>query len=324
MQQDLICILGPTASGKTGAAVALAKRMNGEVLSADSVQVYRGMDIGSAKPTPEEMQGIPHHMIDCMDIDSPGFSVSAFFEMASLCIKEIQSRGKQVILAGGSGLYVNSLTRPLNFAIPADEGIREKLEKLYDLDRQRAYEQLFQVDPSTASRLHPNDKKRIVRALEVFEAGGKPLSAYGNDFQNTRENPPPFTSFRFCLTMDRALLYERINRRVDFMMEAGLLQEARRIFDAGYDPYLPAMQSIGYQQLFAHFRGTCTLDEAVEQIKMDTRRFAKRQFTWFRRDPNLVWIDVTEHCGDSEWIAEQIVKELDHISEDIHGTSHLG
>lgn len=289
----IVCILGPTACYKTECSIELAKRIGGEIVSADSVQVYIGMDIGSAKPTREEQEGIRHHMIDCVPIDTPEFSVSQYRTMATQAICEITARGHVPIVVGGSGLYLNALTYPLGFAVPRNDAIRARLFDAYDANPQSAFERLRAVDPGTAKRLHPNDKKRIVRALEVFDCSGKPLSEYGGDFQNEAEQQGPFEPLLFGLNMERTLLYERINRRVDVMMQQGLLEEARRIYDAHFDPNLPALRSIGYQQLFSYFDGERSLEEAVEQIKQDTRRFAKRQMTWFRRDLRIQWHDVT-------------------------------
>lgn len=293
--KKIVCIVGPTACHKTETSIELAKRTGGEIVSADSVQVYIGMDVGSAKPMIEERQGIPHHMIDCVPIDTPEFSVSQFRALASQAIDDILQRGKAPIVVGGSGLYVNALTFPLGFAVPRDEAVRAKMEMLYDQDAQSALDHLATTDPETAKRLHVNDKKRIVRALEVYECSGKPLSSYGNDFSNASGNASPYKPLMIGLDMDRKRLYERIDTRVDLMMQNGLFEEAKRICDAGYDAKLPAMQSIGYRQLFSCFNGDCTLGEAVERIKLDTRHFAKRQLTWFRRDKRIVWHDVTEY-----------------------------
>ncbi len=292
-RQRIVCIVGPTACHKTECSIELAKRVSGEIVSADSVQVYLGMDIGSAKPTKNERQGIEHHLIDCVLIDTPEFSVSMFRDMASESMRSIISRGNVPIVAGGSGLYLNALTHPLGFAVPRNEEARASALAEYGKNPGAAYARLQNVDPQTAERLHINDKKRIVRALEVFDASGEPLSSYGNDFQNVTHKEPPFDALMIGLNMDRKKLYERIGLRVDQMMERGLLEEARRIYDAGYDKNLPAMRSIGYQQLFSFFEGDCSLEEAIEKIKQDTRRFAKRQLTWFRRDEKILWHDVT-------------------------------
>lgn len=300
----IVCVVGPTACHKTEFSIILAERVNGEIVSADSVQVYLGMDIGSAKPTLEERRGIPHHMMDCVPIDTPEFSVSQYRKMASEALEDILRRGKTPIVVGGSGLYVNALTFPLGFAVPKDEEARKRMEALYDLDANAAFARLALIDPEIASRLHPNDRKRIVRALEVFECSGKPLSSYGNDFQNTAGGDAPFEPLLFGLDMDRELLYRRIDQRVDLMIEHGLLAEAKNIYDRGYSRSLSAMQSIGYRQLFEVFDGKSTLEQAVEQIKLDTRHFAKRQLTWFRRDKRIRWSDVS----DFETIKEELTQ----------------
>jgi tRNA dimethylallyltransferase len=292
-RQRIVCIIGPTACHKTELSIELAKRVSGEIVSADSVQVYFGMDIGSAKPSLEERQGIAHHLIDCLPIDTPEFSAAMFRNMASEAIDSIISRGHTPIVVGGSGLYVNALTYPLGFAIPRNDLARENATNEYERDCEAAFQRLACIDPITAQRLHPNDKKRIVRALEVFDCSGQPLSSFGTDFQNSAGEQAAFGPMMIGLNMEREALYQRINHRVDRMMEQGLLDEAKRIFDAGYDPSLPAMKSIGYQQLFAFFRGECTLQTSIEKIKQDTRHFAKRQLTWFRRDERIVWHDAT-------------------------------
>jgi tRNA dimethylallyltransferase len=307
----IVCVVGPTACHKTEFSISLAERVNGEIVSADSVQVYLGMDIGSAKPTLEERRGIPHHMIDCVPIDTPEFSVSQYRSMASEAIEDILRRGKTPIVVGGSGLYVNALTYPLGFAVPKDEGARKRMEALYDSDPNVAYTRLALIDPETASRLHLNDKKRIVRALEVFECSGKPLSSYGNDFQNTGGGEALFEPLLFGLDIERALLYKRIDLRVDQMLASGLAAEARGIYDRGYSRNLPAMQSIGYRQLFCVFDGETTLEQATEQIKLDTRHFAKRQLTWFRRDQRIRWQDV----GDYEAMKNDYLLESSELAK---------
>jgi len=292
-RQRIVCIIGPTACHKTELSIELAKRTRGEIVSADSVQVYFGMDIGSAKPPLVERQGIAHHLIDCLPIDTPEFSAALFRTMASEAIPAIASRGNTPIVVGGSGLYVNALTYPLGFAIPKNDTARKNASLEYDQNPDAAFARLRQVDPMTAERLHPNDKKRVVRALEVFDCSGQPLSSFGSDFQNSAGEEAAFEPLLIGLNMDRELLYQRINRRVDLMIEHGLLAEARTIYDANYDRALPAMKSIGYQQLFVYFAEECSLAEAVEKIKQDTRHFAKRQLTWFMRDERINWYDVT-------------------------------
>ncbi len=308
-RQRIACIVGPTACHKTELAIELAKRTGGEIVSADSVQVYIGMDIGSAKPTQQERQGIAHHLIDCLPIDTSAFSVAMFRNLAAEAIGGIASRGNAPLIVGGSGLYVNALTYPLGFAVPRDESARIKASAAYDADPAAAFERLGRVDPRTAERLHPNDKKRIVRALEVFDCSGKPLSDFGADFQNSAGEPGTFEPLMIGLTMERELLYRRIDLRVERMIEQGLLEEAKKIYEAGHDPDLPALRSIGYRQLFACFGGACTLDGAVAQIKQDTRRFAKRQMTWFRRDDRIAWHDVTDWDSAKDALIERLAAQ---------------
>ena len=308
-RQKIVCIVGPTACHKTELSIELAKRTNGEIVSADSVQVYFDMDIGSAKPSIEERQGIPHHMIDCVPIDTADFSVALFRSMAVELIDEILRRDHTPIVVGGSGLYVNALTYPLGFAIPRNDEIRALATAEYDQNPIAAYERLKRVDPISSTKLHPNDKKRIVRALEVFDCSGVPLSGYGADFLNTAGEQTAIESMMIGLTMDREQLYQRINLRVDRMIEQGLVQEARAIYETNYDRSLPAMRSIGYQQLFAYFEGTCSLEEAIEKIKQDTRRFAKRQLTWFRRDTRIKWYDVTNWDDVKDEMIERLAQE---------------
>ena len=308
-RQRVVCIVGPTACHKTELSIELAKRTRGEIVSADSVQVYFHLDIGSAKPTMEERKGIPHHMIDCLPIDTADVSVSMFRSMALDAIDSIASRGHTPIIVGGSGLYVNALTYPLGFAVPKNDDIRALVAAEYDQDPLEAYERLKTVDPISAQKLHPNDKKRIVRALEVYDCSGAPLSNYGADFLNCAGEEAALDPLMIGLTMDREALYRRINLRVDRMMEQGLLTEARGIYDANYQRDLPALRSIGYQQLFAYFDGACSLEEAVEKIKQDTRRFAKRQLAWFRRDERIIWYDATDWDNTKDALIEQLEKE---------------
>jgi len=299
-------IVGPTASGKTAASIALAQRLNAEIISADSIQVYRGMDIGSAKPTIEERQGIPHHLMDAVDIDSPKFSVAEYRRMAGKAIEDIISRGKYPLVVGGTGLYVNSLIYPLNFtSVPSDEKLRAELTALEQECRGAAYALLQAEDPKAAQRLHPNDVKRVIRALEVVRLTGRPIDDHGGDFANQAQADIPYDPTIIGLTMPRELLYERINLRVDTMLEQGLLEEARAIYSAGYDPSLPALQGLGYKQLFKHFAGEYSFNEAIEAIKLETRHFAKRQLTWFKRDKRIIWFDIS-HYPDKESLDKAI------------------
>lgn len=285
---DLICIAGPTASGKTGLAVALAKALNGEVVSCDSMQIYRGMDVGTAKPTPEEMQGVPHHLLNVAD---PGedFSVGRYVRLATEAITDIHSRGRTAIVAGGTGLYLDSLVKGEEFAPPSREGERKFLE---DAAEQKGieyvYDMLMEADPETAERLHLSDRKRIIRAMEVFLITGLPLSWH---IAQSRQRPPRYRPAWLGLNFrDRAKLYARIDARVDQMLAQGLEQEVQRLLDAGVDPQTTAMQAIGYKELASALRGECTVEEAASRIKQASRNYAKRQLTWFRRNDKIRWI----------------------------------
>ncbi|MEG1547710.1 MAG: tRNA (adenosine(37)-N6)-dimethylallyltransferase MiaA [Clostridia bacterium] len=285
-------IIGPTAVGKTTISIEVAKRMDAEIISADSIQIYRGMDIGSAKPTIYERKDIPHHLIDIVDIDA-SFSVAEYQGLAQACIADTYSRGIFPIVSGGTGLYVNSLIFPLDFAtIPADEALRSSLNELENTTPGALHDMLRMLDEKAAVRLHRNDRKRLVRAIEICKLTGSTMDSIGGDFANKAKKEIPYEPVIFGLTMQREALYERINTRVDAMMSAGLLCEVRRILENGYDPQLTALQGLGYKQLILYLHGKYTIEEAVNAIKMETRRFAKRQLTWFKRDQRIQWIDM--------------------------------
>ncbi|MDO5110861.1 MAG: tRNA (adenosine(37)-N6)-dimethylallyltransferase MiaA [Clostridia bacterium] len=307
-------ILGPTASGKTALSVELAKRLNAEIVSADSIQLYRGMDIGSAKPTVEERQGIPHHLLDAVDIGTPDFSVAAYQKLASTAIREIAARGKFPLIVGGTGLYINALVYPLSFTeIPADVALRDALTAQEAQTPGSLHQRLCAVDPASAARLHPNDTKRLVRALEVYTLTGKPIGAFGGDFANAAHTPIPYEPRMIGLTMPREQLYARIDLRVDAMMQSGLLKEVRQLVSLGYTPDTPAMQGLGYKQLYKYLQGEYTLDEAIETIKRETRRFAKRQMTWFKRDKRIHWLNTAEQTQ------QQLLDEAQCILEGTKG-----
>jgi len=293
-KQALGLIVGPTACGKTALSIRLAKDLQAEIISADSIQVYKGLDIGSAKPSMEERQGIAHHLLDALPVDSPKFSVAAFQQMAGDCIRDIAQRGKFPLVVGGTGLYVNSLIYPLDFSsAPGDPRRRAELEKMEENEPGFLHEYLKKIDPDSALRLHKNDRKRLIRAIEVYENTGKPIGGGGYDFSNEKEREIPYEPRIVGINMPRELLYARIEKRVDKMMEEGLLEETEALVKAGYDPALPALQGLGYKQLIAYFRGEYSLEEAVERIKQETRHFAKRQITWFKRDTRIRWFDVS-------------------------------
>lgn len=303
-------IVGPTASGKTAAAIALAKKINGEIVSADSIQVYRGLDIGSAKPSLQERDGIAHHMIDVTDIQDPTFSVALYRKLAQQCLRKITARGRLPLLVGGTGLYVHALTQPLGIPeIPANPQIRDMLAKREESAPGYVYEELLKVDPESAKRLHPNDKKRLIRALEIFLISGRTMSYYGTDFQNDSGRLPEYQSVIFGLRLPREELYRRIDLRVDDMMRRGLLEEVRGILRKSPDEKLPALQGLGYKQLIQREHSGESLEETVERIKRETRHYAKRQMTWFRRDKRIQWLDKEQYASD-ELLAGAMMERL--------------
>ena len=289
MQPKLVVITGPTASGKTALGVALAQRLGGEVVSADSMQIYRGMDIGTAKPTPEEMQGVPHHMIDIAD-PAENYSVSRYAAQAAACVDDILARGKLPIVVGGTGLYIDSLIAGRTFADgTADTALRQELSERYDeIGGEGLLGELRKVDPERAARLHPADKKRIVRAMEVYILTGKTITQHDAE---TRAVPPRYDAAKIALDFaDRQDLYDRIDRRVDAMVRQGLFDEVRALLAAGVPADCTAMQAIGYKELVRALDAGGDLAPAVEEIKRRSRQYAKRQLTWFRRKEDTEWI----------------------------------
>ena len=288
-EQKVLVLVGPTASGKTRLAVELAKEHNGEVVSADSMQIYRRMDIGTAKPTAEEMEGIPHHMIDVADPEED-FSVARYVEMAAACVDDILARGKFPIVAGGTGLYVDSLLSGRTFAAFSPESsLRQELEgELAERGGEAMLAELAQVDPEAAGRLHPNDHKRIVRALEVYRSTGKTISQHNRE---TRSLPPRYQALTIGLNFqDRADLWARIDARVEQMAAAGLEREVRELLASGLSPTCTAMQAIGYKEFVAAVEGEMTWREAEGLVKLRSRQYAKRQITWFKRNPDTHWL----------------------------------
>ena len=284
---NIICIAGPTASGKTSLAVELAKLTKGEVISCDSMQIYRRMTIGTAKPVPEEMQGIPHHMIDVCEPDEP-FSVSRYCEMATPILDDILSRGKTAIIAGGTGLYMDSLIRGNDFAPFPATGHRERLEKLLETDGPEALTALLApIDPE-ALELSQNNPRRIIRALEVFYETGETITAHN---LRTQAIPPRYTPLWIGLDFaDRAELYRRIDLRVSIMLEQGLIGEIEELLVSGVPANCTAMQAIGYKEFVDALAGRGTIEEAADEVRKFSRRYAKRQLTWFRRNPNMHWL----------------------------------
>ncbi len=287
MTKPLVAVIvGPTASGKTSLAVEICKIFDGEVVSADSMQIYKGMDIATAKPTAEEMQGIPHHLVSVVGADE-AYSVNEFKTAATKAIDDILLRNKLPVVAGGTGLYIDTLVNNTEFLDYEKSDIRDKLEERYRKEGIVGLrDELTEIDPEAAERLHENDTKRIIRALEVYYSTGKTISEQSR-LSHLTESP-----YRFCIiginAKDRQVLYDRINTRVDIMLEAGLLKEAGEFFSSTVSS--TAKQAIGYKELKPCFDGLCTLEEAVDKLKMETRRYAKRQLTWFRKRENINWI----------------------------------
>ena len=302
MMDKIICIAGPTASGKTALAIALAKLYDGEVVSCDSMQVYKGMDIGTAKPTSEEMDGIVHHMLDVAE-PTEDFSVSRYCELADPIVKDIISRGKTAIIAGGTGLYMDALIRGNDFAPCPSTGMREKLEQQADRDGMEAMLALLaSIDPAAASKLHLADRKRILRALEVYYETGQTITAHN---EKTKQIPPRYTPVWFALEdEDRQDLYDRIDRRVDIMLQAGLIEEIQGLLRAGIPEKCTAMQAIGYKEFIAAMNGQCTIEDAADQVRQASRHYAKRQLTWFRRNPNIHWLRRPSGAGTEEIVAQ--------------------
>ena len=289
MPPKILVIVGPTASGKTRMAVELAQRHNGEVISADSMQIYRTMDIGTAKPTKEEMGGVPHHMIDVADPEED-FSVARYVEMAAQCVDDVLARGKLPIVAGGTGLYIDSLLSGRTFApFSPDSALRGELEReLEEKGGQAMLEALAQVDPEAAQRLHPNDHKRIVRALEVYRSTGKTITQHNRE---TQAIPPRYNALTIGLAFqDRQAMWRRIDQRVDEMVAAGLEDEVRRLLTSGISPKCTAMQAIGYKEFTQALSGEMTWQEAADVVKLRSRQYATRQLTWFGRNPNTRWV----------------------------------
>lgn len=292
MKKPLIILTGPTAVGKTAASIGLAKAVDGEIISADSMQVYRGMDIGSAKITEKEMEGVPHHLVSVLEPEEP-FNVVRFQSMAKEAMKKIYAKGRIPVVVGGTGFYIQALLYDIDFAENDGDGsVRKELEKtVQERGPEYLYSLLVSVDPEAAEQIHPNNVKRVIRALEFYRLTGEKISGH-NEKEKRKESP--YNAAYFVLTDSRPALYARIDRRVDQMMEEGLLKEVESLKMRGLKRTDISMQGLGYKELLSYLEGECTLEEAVRIIKRDTRHFAKRQLTWFRRERDVVWIDRTE------------------------------
>ena len=306
----IICIAGPTASGKTAAAVELAKILDAEVVSCDSMQVYKRMNIGTAKPTPEEMEGVHHHMLSVAE-PWEDFSVSRYSQMAGPIVDDILARGKFAIVAGGTGLYMDSLIKGNDFAPMPATGCREALEKQAEAEGiEVLMEQLRQVDPESAERLHLGDSKRIIRALEIYQETGETITEHN---RRTQLIPPKYHPIWFGLEdANRQDLYDRIDKRVEIMLQDGLINEIRSLLNEGISPKATAMQAIGYKEFVGALNGACTVAEAAAQVQQSSRKYAKRQLTWFRRNKNLHWLRREQGQTTSEIVqaARQILGEF--------------
>lgn len=296
--KDLFILAGPTAVGKTEISIKLAQKLNGEIISADSMQIYKCMDVGSAKISFEEMRGVPHHLIDIIE-PSEEFSVAEFKERAESAIEDISNKNKLPMLVGGTGFYINSLIYNYSFArTNKDEEYRDYLTKLSDeKGNEYVHNLLKDIDEESYNKLYPNDLKRVIRALEVYKVSGKPMSEFKAE-QNVLDIP--YNVHYFVLNMDRQKLYNRINQRVDIMFENNLIDEVIKLKEMGYNSNMQSMKGIGYKEVLYYLNGEISLNEAIEMIKQGSRNYAKRQLTWFRKDPRVTWINKDDFSSDDE------------------------
>ena len=311
-KKPLIIITGPTAVGKTNLSIDLAKKIKGEIISADSMQVYRGMDIGTAKITKEEMDGVPHHLIDILNTDEP-FNVAIFQEKARQAIDEIYNRKHIPIIVGGTAFYIQALLYGIDFTEEEhDNSYRDKLGELSNSEEGKIslHEMLQKIDPEYAKTVHYNNAKRVIRALEYHHFTGKKFSEY-NDEQRMRKAEYDFKYF--VLTDDRAVLYDRINKRVDIMASSGLLDEVTALYNQNLPREYTSMQGVGYREVFEFLDGNCTYEEAIEEIKKNTRHFAKRQLTWFRKEENVTWVDKAAFNRDDDKILDYVIEQVKDI-----------
>lgn len=307
-KKPLLILTGPTAVGKTDLSIALAKAINGAIISADSMQVYKGMDIGSAKISPEEMQGVPHYLIDILEPDEE-FHVVKFQALAKEALKEIYGKGQIPIVVGGTGFYIQALLYDIDFTSQdEDTELREHYAALAaGKGNQYLHDMLRQVDPASADIIHENNIKRVIRALEFYEKTGMPISEH-NEQERQKESPYDFRYF--VLTDDRDRLYSRIEQRIDRMLEAGLVEEVKKLKEKGYHKKMVSMQGLGYKEILSWLDGEITYEEAVYTLKRDTRHFAKRQLTWFRRERDVIWLDKSKFDYDEEKILNTILNNI--------------
>ena len=308
MKKPLIVLTGPTAVGKTRLSISLAKAIGGEIISADSMQVYKYMDIGSAKIMPEEMQGVPHYLVDELTPEDE-FHIVRFQQMAKDAMEKIYTRGHIPILVGGTGFYIQAVTRDIDFTqAEQDDGYRADLEAIVQ-EKGPAYlhQMLAEVDPKSAEVIHENNTKRVIRALEFYHQNGTPISEHNEEH---KQQTSPYNLAYFVLTAPREILYERIDRRVDQMMEAGLLEEVKSLRERGCHRGMVSMQGLGYKEILAYLEGEYPLEEAVRILKRDTRHFAKRQLTWFRREQDVIWVDKEQFHWNEAEILEYMMSVL--------------
>lgn len=304
-KEPLVILTGPTAAGKTALSIALAKKINGEIISADSMQVYKGMDIGSAKITKEEQDGVRHYLIDILEPDEP-FDVARFQAKAKEAVKEIRAKGKIPIVVGGTGFYIQALLYDIDFQQNEEEHpYRRELEAM---DTDTLFAMLTETDPESARTIHANNRKRVIRALEYFKETGEKISLHN---EREKQKEAAYNSAYFVLTDERPVLYERINQRVDLMVRDGLVEEVRALHQRGFSLPMVSMQGLGYKEVLAYLDGKCTLEEAIDTIKQETRHFAKRQLTWFRREKEVIWIEKQKFDRDEQKILDHILKILE-------------
>lgn len=308
MKKPLIVLTGPTAVGKTSLSIYLAKAVNGEIISADSMQVYKGMDIGSAKIRKEEMQGVTHYLVDILEPEEE-FHIVKFQELAKAALEEIYAKGKIPILVGGTGFYIQAVTRDFDFTQAEQEtSYREELEQFAkEKGAEYLHEKLREVDSKSAENIHANNVKRVIRALEFYHQNGTPISEHNEE---QKQQMSPYNLAYFVLTAPREILYERIDRRVDQMMEEGLLEEVKSLRERGCHRGMVSMQGLGYKEILAYLEGEYPLEEAVRILKRDTRHFAKRQLTWFRREQDVIWVDKEQFHWNEAEILEYMMSVL--------------
>ena len=305
-KEPLIILTGPTAVGKTELSIALAKAVNGEIISADSMQVYRYMDIGTAKITKEEMQGVKHYLVDEIE-PSDGFDVARFKTMAVDAIQKIRENGHIPVVVGGTGFYIQAITKDIDFTqAEQEDGYRQELEQLAaEKGNEYLHQMLLDVDPVSAGEIHANNVKRVIRALEFYHQNQSPISAHN---QEQKEHETPYNLAYFVLNVPRELLYKRIDDRIDEMLKEGLLEEVQKLKDMGYHRGMVSMQGLGYKEILAYLDGEYPLEEAVRILKRDTRHFAKRQLTWFRREKDTIWMNKDEFDYNEDRILDEMLK----------------